>query len=360
VLFLVHVVLGRAPGLAESAYGRTVGPNIAWVLSRVTGAVPLSVAEMILVIAAGAALAMSVRGVVAAVRRRRGVLNLLAGGALVLAQATGIVVGLFYLLWGFQYSRPPLERRLGWPAGPHATPAVLADLAAEMVDATNQAYLDVHGTDDAGEPTALPDPAAMESVLEEGWRRAAQIADIPGPPASRIYGPVKRPWIVSRALDWMGISGFYFPFTGEANVNRGLPAASYPHTAAHEKAHQRGINPEDEANFLGFLAAACAPDPLSHYSACLFAQRQLLRTLWYLDNPTARTLVEQRLPGVQRDVNDINAYWAQFQGPVQDASRATNDAFLRTNRVEGGVHSYGRSVELMVAWARQRGGRLEP
>jgi hypothetical protein len=63
---------------------------------------------------------------------------------------------------------------------------------------------------------------------------------------------------------------------------------------------------------------------------------------------------------VQRDVDAIRAYWARFEGPVRDASRRTNDAFLRTNRVEGGVHSYARSVELLVAWARKRGGRLAP
>jgi hypothetical protein len=301
-----------------------------------------------------------VGGVTAAARRRRSWRNLLLGGLLTAAQLTGIIVALFYVLWGFQYSRPRLEARLGWPAGTEAAADVLAALAEEMVGATNAAYAEIHHGTDAGEPTRFADRAAMEEALEEGWRWAAEATDLNEAVGRRGYGPVKRPLILSRGLDWLGISGFYLPFTGEANVNRGIPDVSYPHTAAHEKSHQRGLNPEDEANFFGYLAAVSAPDPVARYSAYLFAQRQLLTALWVPDEERARELIDQRLPGVQRDVDAIRAYWARFEGPVREASRQTNAAFQKTNRVEGGVHSYARSVELMVAWARTRGGRLSP
>ena len=297
-------------------------------------------------------------GVADAARRRRRWGNLLLGGLLTAARLTGVIVALFYVLWGFQYSRPRLEARLGWPAGTEAPADVLAALAEEMVLATNEAYTGIHDRDDAGKPTGFDDRPAMESALEEGWRRAAEATGLDEAVAERSYGPVKRPLILSKGLDWLGISGFYLPFTGEANVNRGLPDVSYPHTAAHEKSHQRGLNPEDEANFFGYLAAVSAPDSVARYSALLFAQRQLLNALWISDEERTRELVERRIPGVQRDVDAIRAYWAQYQGPVREASRHTNDAFLKTNRVEGGVHSYARSVELLVAWARRNGGRL--
>ena len=125
------------------------------------------------------------------------------------------------------------------------------------------AYAEIHGGDDAGTPTRFADRAAMEHALEEGWRRAAEATGLEDAVARRGYGPIKRPLILSRALDWLGISGFYLPFTGEANVNRGIPDVTYPHTAAHEKSHQRGLNPEDEANFFGYLAAVSAPSSLA-------------------------------------------------------------------------------------------------
>lgn len=350
----------RAPELVEAVYGRSIGPAIGWTLSRVTGIVPFSVGEVVILALIAWVLWHVVAGVAAAARGRRGRRNLLLGGLLSAAQLTGVIVALFYVLWGFQYSRPRLEARLGWPAGTEAPADVLAALAEEMVGATNAAYAEIHGGDDAGEPTRFADRAAMEQALEEGWRRAAEATGLDEAVARRDYGPIKRPLILSRALDWLGISGFYLPFTGEANVNRGIPDVTYPHTAAHEKSHQRGLNPEDEANFFGYLAAVSAPDPVARYSAYLFAQRQLLNALWIPDEERTRELVELRLPGVQRDVDAIRAYWARFEGPVREASRHTNDAFLKTNRVEGGVHSYARSVELLVAWARARGGRLAP
>jgi hypothetical protein len=340
-------------------YGR-VGPLVAWTLSRVTGVVPFSVGEVLILVGGAWLLVAAGRGVRDVARRRRGARNLAACGLLLGGAVAGVLVALFYVLWGFGYSRPALDRRLGWPPGTEATAGVLAELAAAMVDATNEEYRSVHGTDDAGAPTAVEDRAAMDAALEEGWRRAAVAAGLPGPAARRTYGRVKRPFVLSRALDWLGISGFYFPFTGEANVNRGIPGATYPQTAAHEKSHQRGLNPENEANFFGFLAAAEAPDPRARYSAYLFAQRQLLFALLLHDRAVAEELIARRLPGVQRDVDDLHAYWARFRGPVRDASRRTNDAFLRTNRVEGGVLSYARSVELLVAWARRSGGSLVP
>jgi hypothetical protein len=356
-VFGVHVALAGAPTPVEKVWG-VVGPTIAWALSRVTGAVPFSVAEAALVVLAVLVLVRAVLGVVAVARGRRGAGNLLASGALVTLQVTGIIVGGFYLLWGFGYSRPAIDARLRWPDGRGAEVETLHRLAREALDATNREYRAIHGSDDAGTPTAITDVSALDGALEQGWRLAAIEVGLRGAVTRRTCGPIKQPPLLSRAMDWLGISGFYLPFTGEAHVNRGIPGMSWPMTAAHEKSHQRGINPENEANFFGFLVAACTPDPQARYAAWMFAHRQLVTALWAHDEDAARALVAARLPGVQRDVDDMRAYWERFEGPVRDASRRTNDAFLKTNRVEGGVTSYGRSVELMVAWAAARGGTL--
>ena len=72
----------------------------------------------------------------------------------------------------------------------------------------------------------------------------------------------------------------------------------------------------------------------------------------------ARELVGKRLPGVQRDLTAAREYWAQFEGRTSRATRRVNNAYLRSNRVPDGVLSYGRSVELLIAYARSRGGWL--
>ncbi|MGH2571543.1 MAG: DUF3810 family protein, partial [bacterium] len=54
------------------------------------------------------------------------------------------------------------------------------------------------------------------------------------------------------------------------------------------------------------------------------------------------------------------AYWERHRGAGHDVTRALNDAYLKTNQVEGGVLSYDRSVELLISFARTQGGRLTP
>ena len=44
--------------------------------------------------------------------------------------------------------------------------------------------------------------------------------------------------------------------------------------------------------------------------------------------------------------------WKQFEGPAAEISSAVNDAYLKANRQEEGVKSYGRMVDLLLAEQR--------
>jgi hypothetical protein len=279
----------------------------------------------------------------------------LAAGALRFGSDAGIVVALFYLLWGFHYARLPLEERHGW-RGAGADEVELSLLAQEMVDAANAEYVSLHGTEDRGAPTgSVLERGDLVELLGSGWRGVEPIVS-----RSRLasgFGDPK-PLMASRGLDYLGISGFYFPWTGEANFNRGTPPVSLPQVVAHEMSHQRGYAREDEANFMGYLVAVLTPHPYPRYSGCVFAQRQLLATLARHDRERALELVAQRHSGVQRDIDAARAYWARFEGPASRAAGRVNNAYLKGHRVPGGILSYRRSVELLVAYARSRGGRL--
>ncbi|MGH2570520.1 MAG: DUF3810 family protein, partial [bacterium] len=310
--FLLARALAYFPDLAEATWGEWVAPGVAWALSRVTGIVPVSIAELAIAAFCLRQIAGAAGGIRDVARRGRSFANAAAAGALRLAGDLGVVLVLLYGLWGFQYARPDAEARLGWPTADDAAPDDVAALAAEMIEAANEAYRELHGSDDAGEPTVLADPQALDAAIEEGWRRAAAACGMRGPATAR-YGPAKR-LIASPLLDRLGLSGFFFPFTGEANVNAGVPAVSFPLVVAHEKSHQRGIGPEKEANFFGFLAAALAPDPNARYAAYVFAQRQLLFALFGSDRARGEELIHRRAPGVQRDVDDVRAYWERHRG----------------------------------------------
>ncbi len=60
--------------------------------------------------------------------------------------------------------------------------------------------------------------------------------------------------------NYLGFTGYYNPFTGEAQVNTTVPLFVQPFTTCHEIGHQLGYAKENEANFAGYLAAKSSPD----------------------------------------------------------------------------------------------------
>jgi hypothetical protein len=347
--------LSTAPRLTEAVYGGLIGPLFASLLSTVTGLIPISLAEIAVAGFVVRQLWGAAAGLDAVRNGDRYLSNALAGGVLRLGADAGIVIALFYLLWGFNYARPPLEERMQWN-GREADVAELARLAQEMVEAANFEYTGFTFADDVGEPTQAPPRDELMRDLYTAWN---ETSDLLGKAPTAILGfGNPKPLLTSWLLDYTQTSGFYFPWTGEASYNRGTPDVSLPQVIAHEMSHQRGHAREDEANFAGYLAAASASQPYARYSAYVFAQRQLLATLARYDRDRAAQIASQRLPGVQRDLKAAAEYWAQFEGPASRTSRSMYDAYLRGQRVPEGILSYGRSVELLVAYARSRGGWL--
>ena len=353
--FIVFRILEMVPGLTETIYGRGIGPLFASLLSNTAGIVPFSLAEIIIVVFVGRQLWGAAKGFGQVRNGDRRLANAVAAGVLRIGADVGVVVATFYLAWGFNYARPPLESRQQWN-GAEADVEELARLAQEMIEAGNFEYATITGADDSGRPTIGPQGAELIEQLTAGWEATDEVLGAPGS-ALLGFGNPKGLW-ASMMLDYGQTSGFYFPWTGEANYNLGTPDVSKPQVIAHEMSHQRGFAREDEANFVGYLAASLADEPYPRYSAYVFAQGQLLSALSRYDRIRARELAGRRLPGVQRDLRAAREYWQQFEGRTSRATRSMNNAYLRTNRVPGGILSYNRSVELLIAYARSRGGWL--
>jgi len=355
----LSLLLSRAPDLAERAYGSSLGPLVVRVMAPFTGWFSFSLGELlivgyllVLILSAGKA----VRSVAA---RKRSLANALASGGLRLARDAGVLLTLFYFLWGFNYSRPSLEERLGWAPIDSVSVEEVAGLAQQLVLASNDEYRRIHGSDDGGTPTVLE--AGRDSTVRSiasAWNTARiSLGMEPRPP---LHGKVKK-LLVSWWYEWVGISGFYLPFTAEPNVRRGIPAVDVGKILAHEMAHQHGVAPEAEANFWGFLVAGMAPDPVPRYSAFVFAQGQLLSALARADRDRAVAIMELRIPGVRRDLEDSRDYWRRtFHRRGSRFGSAVNDAYLRSNQVSAGVRDYSRSAQLLIMYARARGGRIVP
>lgn len=280
---------------------------------------------------------------------RRGAANAIGSGALRLAASAAVFGALYFPLWGRHYGEPRLLERLGWE--PSAAAGDLPRLCEEVVLAANRSY---------EQAAAAPGPEMEEidASLDRGLARVAERLGL-GADFARPRGRAKPVLLGAEVMSYLGLSGFYNPYTDEANFNRLLPRAFLPEVIGHEKAHQRGIAREDEANLLGFLACASADTPFVRCSGYLFAQDQLLGEL---GGEAAAALRAKRLPGVQRAFEARAAFWARYhsgRSPVARAANvlghAVNDTFLKANGVAAGVRSY-RTANLLVLFARANGG----
>ncbi len=149
-----------------------------------------------------------------------------------------------------------------------------------------------------------------------------------------------------------GFTGYLCPLTGESTLNTDCPAVFIPVTVAHEFAHQRGVAAEQEANFVGIRAAVASGRPDYVYSGWLFGYVHLGNALYSADPELYRAVYATLDDRVRADLAANNAYWAAWEGPVQDTGERVYNAFLQSYDQPLGMRSYGACVDLLVEYYR--------
>ena len=152
----------------------------------------------------------------------------------------------------------------------------------------------------------------------------------------------------SRIMSYTDFTGFFFPFTAEANVNTDFPPSLFASTVAHELSHQRGVAKEQEANFVAVLACLDYGDADYCYSACLLAYIHLGNSLFTVNRDAWEEIYLSLDGNIRRDFQVNDEYWDQFETPVQTVSNAVYDGFLESYGQTLGIRSYGACVDLLV------------
>lgn len=338
------------PELTELWYAQRFYPVVARLLGFVAGAVRVSLAELIVVVGAIGAVVWLGRWVTS--RRDRG----LARGAdwrhrvvhVVIAAwvITGALALAFLLAWGLNYARPGLATRMGLETDRVDVVEVL-ELGQRAARLATELYAQL-GADVSVPSRMRLDFAQLNDLVDRGFVAIA----LPGDRLGTSAVAAKRLW-ASTPMSYLGISGIFIPFTGEPSVNALVPDVSMPLVLAHEKAHQHGVTDEGEANLVAVMIGVASDDLYMRYAAYLYAASQLLGEAGRYDADAARLAWADLGPGPRRDLQAVREFWRRYQGPATEMARGLNDAYLRSNRVPGGVQSYGHVVRLLVGVARQ-------
>lgn len=343
-----RAMASEAPDWTESGYSRGLYPWIQLVQSAVARQCPFSLGEATSVLALGAALVLVVRTSRAALSRGSGRATNTLRELLHLAAFSGAVYALYLFGWALNYARAPYAQGTELELRPADT--------AELEDATRewlQRAVELRAKlAEASDGTFTLDIRFDELTSRVGaaWERAGQRDP-------RLSGPtpVLREANVSSLMKSAGISGIYWPFTGEPHVNALVPPSQLAFSALHEVAHQRGFAREDEANYLACRVGVDSQDPRLAYPAALQAFLHLARSLREVDAERAKRLEADLPAALRRDRAELAAFWkpaTPLAESVRRVSTRVNDAYLKSQGQTHGIRSYGRMVDLLLAERR--------
>lgn len=309
--------------------------------SRLCSYLPFSVAELLIVLAVLAGLVYIIF-CIARIIRRDGKLKQAYKLVLTAAMAFCVIYGGFCTLWGIYFYTADFEEQ----SGIHSEP-----LSKEQLETVTRyftllvnAYSDDVSRDENG---------VFNEPTDSFFDCSAHLYDAVSESYSCLEGAAlaTKPFFFSEILSRITFTGFFFPFTAEANINTDSPACLIPSTIAHEIAHQRGVAEEDEANFVAVLACLEDGDPVFCYSACLLAYIHLGNALYRADYEAWKANYETLSPGVVADLRANNAYWDKYKDTVvEKASDAVYTGLLHSYGQEQGLQTYGACIDLLVAY----------
>ena len=337
----LYVAFRLSPPFADT-FNRTISPIGRVILAKLTGWLPISFAEMLLLLSPIILITLIVIGAKYHCDTAKQMWIFVA----CLLSAVCMVFNLF--VWNFApgYNAHPLDQKLGLERKPVSAQGLLAtaDILVEELIAIEGDILFT----ETGASRMPYSYSQMNEKLMQAYDKACEKYDFIDDFHSRV-----KPVMLSEPMSYTHITGVYTFFTGEANINVNFPDYTIPFTAAHELAHQRGIAREDEANFVAFLVCIESDDAYIRYSGVMNLYEYVVSALYSAD----KTLYKENYLKQPKTIIGERIAYSEFfekyrENTAAEISEATNNAYLQSQGTPQGTRSYGMVVDLAVAYYR--------
>ena len=154
---------------------------------------------------------------------------------------------------------------------------------------------------------------------------------------------------------YFGFTGYYNPFSGEAQIKTTIPFFLKPFIVTHEIGHQLGYAKENEANFIAFFACRSSSNPEFKYSLYYEMYQYAIRDLYRMDSVKARMYREQLHPQVKKDDREFIAYLTKSKNNVEPWVTSFYDEYLKLNNQPKGKMTYNEVVAWLIAYQKKFG-----
>ena len=365
---------------AEKIFANGIYKILSQGISLLTGWIPFSLMELIIIIGPITVLILVIRQIVRIVRVKMPVyymdkehsgtvyvqnvatqrIHLLITMLQNLLCLAAVIYFGYVLLCGINYHRYPVAYHFGLTVE-KSTEEELAGLYTELVDKAVELRAQLTTEDECG-VYALP--FSEKELGKEAQKAYAVLAK-----EYSVFGglyPVPKHVFFSHLMSWTGITGVFTPWTMEANVNVDISPYSIGSTMCHELAHLRGFMREDEANYISYRACMASDSLDLQYSGTMLALIHTGNALYRQNAERYFELYQTHMSyKVSLDLVANNEYWDQFEKPVVgettvgEIANKVNDAYLKANNQEDGTKSYGRVVDLLLAEYKQKSKNIK-
>ncbi len=330
----------------EEGYSSHFFPAFGRALRSLFGKIPFSVGDLLygmLVVWLAWLLVRSVR-LVSSKKKRTQWKQQLTGTAWNIFNVLCSTYIIFNIFWGINYNRKGIAWQLGLKEEKY-TMEDLKLLNCLLIGKVNHSKRQLLQTQ-----RAYPQTRELFGMVEDAYATVSKTYPF------MHYTPVSiKPGIWKNIQSYTGITGYYNPFTGEAQLNTQVPRFIQPYTACHEVAHQLGYAKEMEANFAGYLAAAASKDTLLHYSVYFDLFLYANRNLFFVDSTTAKIYRKELMPEVVADIKEWRDFNLKHQSFLEVMVRFVYGHFLRRNEQPQGLQSYDEVTGFLIAYYKKFG-----
>ncbi len=341
----IQHIAQRNPEYVESVYSRGIFLVIRQLQDLVCSFVSFPLWYLLTVVVSVTLLFRLVRWLRKPMRWTAKVWGIIRGGAGI----SGAIVFFFFIAWGYNYQRVPLEEQIGIlpvPVSVDETFEELSLLTGELIQARAALTADTL-------PLSLP--VGEQSHAHVSAQSLGALRDIlmqfkipaPGGLTARQLKP-------EGLLLRISTAGFYFPLTGECNIDGGLHPLQVPFVQAHEYAHGYGFGDEGTCNFLAYLALNESSDPWLRYSGVLGYWRYVASSAKRLAPERYRTFFNGIHPGVRQDLISIRRQMNRYPDLFPQTRDRVYSAYLQTQGIPEGLSNYSRVVLLAHAWRKKQ------
>lgn len=251
---------------------------------------------------------------------------------------------IFNILWGINYDRKGIAWQLGLDMEPYSKNDLreMNRMLVNKVNASKRSLISGNVQYPSNEDLFNMASNAFTNVSKQYSYLSYQPVSI----KSSMWG-----WLGN----YTGFTGYYNPFSGEAQVNTTVPKFLHPFIACHEIAHQLGYAKEMEANFVGFLAARNARDTLLQYSVYLDLFVYANRNLFNVDSVDASQVRKGLDTAVILDLKEWSHFNRKHQNPIEPVFRWIYGKYLESNSQPQGLLSYDEVTAFIISYYKKFG-----